>query len=368
MILIDIYNKIKKRGIRWFIWRCRQEIYNPKFIIIKIIANKILLIKKKVKKENTKINNDFLCAIYDLEVAPITFNIGEFLCAAELKAIKLKKKGIIFICVPPKYENKFYKSEYDNAISEESKKWRLINIIIPVVNMHAACKSIVLLPDRNMVKMYLNKFEIYPELYDNFNIRYADLTELYIAKLNDFKGLKAPEQGKLYIRKYFDAMKIKNKVVTLVIRNYEYDKARNTNLIEISKFIKYLEKQGYQPIIIPDTDSAFDIQINIEDKYILRDCCWNVGLRMALYELSFINIFGPGGAGAIMLNNPECTCIMINSIVEESISSNSEAYAMAGISKGDQWSFLPKKQYISYKKETYENLVFEFEEHVKRIV
>jgi hypothetical protein len=63
--------------------------------------------------------------------------------------------------------------------------------------------------------------------------------------------------------------------------------------------------------------------------------------------------------------NPTCRCILIGPIVEDSIESNSAAYERAGIKENDQWSFLHKHQYISYKKETFENLVQEFEKFCK---
>jgi hypothetical protein len=66
-----------------------------------------------------------------------------------------------------------------------------------------------------------------------------------------------------------------------------------------------------------------------------------------------------------MLMNPTCRCILIGPIVDDSSESNSAAYEKVGIKENDQWSFLQKHQYISYKKETFENLVYEFEKFCK---
>jgi hypothetical protein len=184
---------------------------------------------------------------------------------------------------------------------------------------------------------------------------------LYASKPYDFKGLRATVQGKKYIKQYLSSMGIEKKIVTLVVRSSEYDKARNSDKEELSKFVQYLLNSGFHPIVVPDTDSAFDKETSFDPRYIFRDCCWNVGLRLALYELSFVSIFGPGGAGAIMLFDSACPCILINTIVEESIISTVDAYAKAGIKKGDQWSFLPRHQFVSYEKETFVNLVSEFE-------
>ena len=367
MRIIEIFNKIKKRGVRWFLWRCHQEIFNPSIPSIKRTVDFILRSKKRLQKGRGKEKDEYLYAIFDLEICPITFNIGEFLCSAEIEASKLNKKGIILLVVPAKNKNINHTSEYEKIISADSIQWRLDNIVLQVARLHLACKGINFLPDRLTVKKFVGGHDTFPDLYDGTNLRYADLNNLYSSKPYSFRGLRAKEQGKRYVKQYLDSIGVEDKIVTLIVRDYGYDKARNSNQEELSKFIEYLILKDFHPIVIPDTDSAFEIKLNIDHKYIFRDCCWNVGLRLALYELSLVNIFGPGGAGSVMLFDSACPCILINAIVEDSIVSTAEAYAKAGIYEGCQWSFLPQHQFISYKKETCENLVFEFESFLKKL-
>jgi len=362
-MIYKIFEKVRKQGIRWFYWRLKQEFFNPTVPYLKVTVDYLLKFKNFLN--NSKKSSDHLYAIFDLEVSPITYNIGEYLCAAELEAKRLKKNGIVLIIVPEKNKKRKYLNEYEKIISEEGFKWRVDNIIVQVARLHAACKGISILPDRLTIKHLVDKHDIFPKLYDGTNLRYADLSKLYAAKPNSFEGLRAAEQGKKYVKQYLQSISVNTKIVTIIIRDYSYDKVRNSNQEEISKFIEYLISRKFQPIVIPDTDSAFDTKLNIDSKYIFRDGCWNVGLRIALYELSFVNIFGPGGAACIMLFNPLCSCILINPIVENSITSSAEAYAKAGIYEGTQWSFLQRKQIISYKKETFENLVSEFENFLR---
>jgi hypothetical protein len=289
------------------------------------------------------------------------------LCSAELYSIKINKIGIIFICVPPKENKSNFTSNYDQIVNKDSKKWRIDNIIIPVVRSHPACKGMIFLPDRISLKEIIKNNDIFPELYDGFNLRYANFTDLYRSKYNDFNGIESSIQGKIYIKNYFKRREISNNVITLVIRDYGYDEARNTNYDELSKFVSYLISNNYNPVLVPDTDNAFKKIKNIDENLIFRDPCWNVGLRLALYELSLLNIFGPGGAGSVMLFGNKSACLGINSIVDNSLESNAKMYEKAGIQAGMQWSFLPKFQYISYKDESCENLILEFEEYFKRL-
>ena len=341
---------------------------NPVFPIVKKPLDFFLQIKSKLRRNEKNKSNDYLYAVFDLEISPITFNIGEFLCAAELESIKRNKKGVVLVIVPKKIKSFEFITEYEKAIDSDSIKWRIENIVIQVAGLHEACAGINILPNRSDVQEVLTSHETYPALYDGTNLRYADLSDLYASKPYDFKGLRATDQGKKYIKKYLSSMEIEKKFVTLVVRSSEYDRARNSNKEELSKFVHYLLSKGYHPIVVPDTDAAFDNETLFDSKYIFRDCCWNVGLRLALYELSFVSIFGPGGAGAIMLYDSECPCILINAIVEESIVSTSMAYERAGIKEGDQWSFLPRHQFVSYKKETVHNLITEFEWFIENCI
>jgi hypothetical protein len=365
MRIINIYQKLSTRGLKWIIWRCRKEMINPVFPFIKKPMDFFLEIKSKLRGNQKSKSDDYLYAIFDLEISPITFNIGEFLCAAEIEAIRKNKKGIVLVIVPEKIKSLEFVSEYEKAIDRDSIKWRIENIVIQVAGLHEACAGINILPNRSDVQEVLTSHETYPVLHDGTNLRYADLSDLYASKPYDFKGLRATAQGKKYIKQYLSSMGIEKKIVTLVVRSSEYDKARNSNKEELSKFVHYLLSRGYHPIVVPDTDTAFENETFLNSQYIFRDCCWNVGLRLALYELSFVSIFGPGGAGAIMLFDSACPCILINAIVEESIVSTSEAYKKAGIKEGDQWSFLPRHQFVSYKKETVHNLITEFEWFIK---
>ena len=273
-------------------------------------------IKSKIRRTEKIRSDDYLYAIFDLEISPITFNIGELLCAAEVESIEKNKKGIVLVIVPEKFKNIDYVSEYEKAIDRESIKWRIENIVIQVAGLHQACAGINILPSRSSIAEIVNLYDTYPYLYDGINLRYADLSKLYASKAYDFKGLRATVQGKKYIEQYLSSMGIDKKIVTLVVRSSKYDVARNSNKEELSKFVQYLLNSGFHPIVVPDTDSAFDIETFFDPKYIFRDCCWNVGLRLALYEISFLSIFGPGGAGCIFLLDSACPCIFINAIVE----------------------------------------------------
>ena len=70
-------------------------------------------------------------------------------------------------------------------------------------------------------------------------------------------GLRATKASREYIDKYISEKNIRKKIVTITLRLYEYDKIRNSNLLEWKKFINYLKERDFHPIVIPDTEKAW---------------------------------------------------------------------------------------------------------------
>ena len=82
------------------------------------------------------IKDDLLYLIYDLEVCDITYALAFVLVDAELES-KARKKGFVVVIVPSSASHRTYLNfaEYDSAIDDDSKLWRLHNIIMPLISL-----------------------------------------------------------------------------------------------------------------------------------------------------------------------------------------------------------------------------------------
>lgn len=359
--MINIFLKIRKKGLRWLFNRLINELTNPKNSLLKFIIDNILNINYHFSKKNT--SSQYLYAIYDLDISPITFNIVEYLQLVERELLKLNMIGFVIVFVPKKENALNGNLEYDKIIDSDSLYWKIENILVQTSKLHPKCKGVVSLPDRASIKNIINQHVIYPNLYDGINIRFPNLEDFW-KEFNSpgmFTGLKASHQGLKYIKQFIDCNNIDKKIITIVIRQYDYDKSRNSNLIEWNKFINYLIKKDYYPIIIPDTDNAFIKNLPFPEKYIFRDCCWNVGLRIALFELSFLIFGGPNGPMALAIHNTSCSFILMNMLPEGSSVTTKESYKRIGYEIGENWRFLNEKQKISYLPDNFENIKLEFE-------
>ena len=96
-----------------------------------------------------------------------------------------RKKGFVVVIVPSSASRRTYLNfaEYDSAIDDDSKLWRLHNIIMPLISLSSFCKGTYVLPRRNDVFRFVKNRDVYP-ISDGFNLRASDVGELIYHKLH----------------------------------------------------------------------------------------------------------------------------------------------------------------------------------------
>jgi hypothetical protein len=79
--------------------------------------------------------------------------------------------------------------------------------------------------------------------------------------------------------------------VTITLRSYGYMPDRNSNEAAWVAFARRLDPEKYLPVFVLDTERTLDpTSPSLAEFAILREASWNIGLRLALYEASFLNL------------------------------------------------------------------------------
>ena len=365
----SIIKKIKNKGLRWLFARIKQEIFTPTKPIFLNINYFIVEIWVKIKKINHKsADPELLYGIYDFNVNDITYNFAVFLMDLEFESIKRGGDGFVVVFVPAgNINNMLSYEEYDSKIDADSKIWRLNNLLLPIMALSAKCKGFYFLPSRADVKQILLNHNTYPDQYDINITRKADLNKLIFRKLSKpglLDGLRSSIQANKYIENWKFKKNIDNKVVTITIRDSAFDTARNSKINEWIQFAEYLKNRNFYPVFIPDTDNAFIDDGELNNFEIFRECAWNVGLRMALYESSYLNFFSPNGCAVLAMFNKYCSYIAMNMVAEGSTVATREAYKSVGHVIGESYKFSTSRQRLCFKSDIYENIKYEFENYL----
>ena len=361
--LLSIFKKVCKNGPVWAFSRIRREFRQPTFMFV---ADAMVAFKKFNRrlrgiffkeKENTA---DYVTAVYDLTASPITYDFAFFLASAELFARKNNKSTFKVLFVP-RNDDYTIEKEYQLAVDEENLKWRFENIVLPLMSIYPACIGHSLLSQRSDVYEEIKGKLLYPEFYSESFFAVDFFRDVYASK-NKIFGFSASTQGKRYIESWKKSNKINGKIVTITLRRYKYEAIRNSNIDEWVRFARYVKEEGFTPVFIPDTETCFEHDPRLNDFIVFEAPCWNLGIRMALYEEVDLNFFTSNGTATIAQLSRKTASIMMKHVVPGSLQANLEVNEKRGISVGKKSYDMFEDQYqvLSWEDDTFENIREEF--------
>ncbi len=334
-----------------------------------------------IVKNEKRIANQTLYAFYDFDVHAPSFDITWFLIQSEIERIRLGLSTIAVVFVPGKnagvtldYYN-YLKTEYkDNVFNVEKLNWRLNQIVIPCCSLLPTCKQIIVCNSRYTalkVEKRLARY-IFPQknsvLYP-VNLLKNHMKNSYIGDKNMQPSLIPSELAITHIKIWLSQFGDDKKIISITLREAQYETKRNSNIYEWKKFILSLDEKKYHVIIVRDTESAFfDLKIpKLPHVSYFEPGPWNIQLRAALYDQCYLNLFTSGGPFTIAFFNKRTRGLLFRILNNESIVANEEFLRFAGISVGENPPFLSDYQKYVWKDDTFENIREEFDEMIKRI-
>tara|TARA_B110000014_G_C20104722_1_gene580666 strand:- start:157 stop:1320 length:1164 start_codon:yes stop_codon:yes gene_type:complete len=369
-ILNSLLQKIRLKGIGWLFKKIKSELVSPTFAITRYMVRMRELFKKLYQRNNEASRNnmvpdDTLIAVYDLNNSSITYDFAMFLAAAETFG-KTHGKLTLFVVFVQKELSLLHDEEYLSVVSKDSQEWRFNNIVVQLTQLYPACSGYVLLPRNSQIDNYIKNRIVYPPGYSNTYKPHMDYTEVFpLVNKKIFSGFSAPKTGLNYVQQWMSYNNITSRMVVITLRNYGYDETRNSNIDEWVKFAHWVKTKGFMPIFVPDTDSCWTSAKELEDFIVFTEPCWNLGLRMALSELAFMTFFYSNGIFAIGSLNKKIGLISMFPAIEESLQAKADVYTSYGLVSGQRrYDYAEKHQFLSWKRDTFENIRDEFMEFV----
>ena len=202
--------------------------------------------------------------LYDLRDQPLTFDFGDQLMLANywLKESGYDNCELVIYANKEVYKLMGFKG-YNKLFNKNTHWKRVKNILIPLAESSDFINKITIIDnDESLKKNLKEKLLIFPPHYLNFKkfnlissgipLGRLRIFSSYKEKLHELCNFIIPSQEALNSVK--DSLKISpnDKLATFTVRDYEFEKVRNTNYKFVRKLKEYLEKIGYRLIIIPD--------------------------------------------------------------------------------------------------------------------
>ena len=198
---MNIVRKIIKNGVYWSFLRVIRRLKKPHNRSIKLFMDSIYSIKNKIiQLSASQVNeNKNFVAVYDLSSNSISYDFAFFLAAAESYSIK-KGCTSFFVNIIRVENDAFNGSAYSEIFDEESLKWKLDNIIIPLISLYPKCSGYKISPRYENIQLLPQEKIIYPQFYSANYSPTLDYKEIFlILKENKFTGFRASKQGIRYI-------------------------------------------------------------------------------------------------------------------------------------------------------------------------
>jgi hypothetical protein len=319
---------------------------------------KDLLVKSEVLYPD-KNSLDTLFGVYDLTVNHPNYDIVNFLVRLEQERLLRNLNTTFVYIVPSVLANGSTAKSFDRYDGLEEVKWRIERLVMSSCGLLPSCRGVSLLDSR--CALDLTNKEYYPADYDQNApqkcFAFKSSVDLYKQGL-PIDLLKAPSKALSFVSSYLQAIDTGRKVITISMREYEHEPKRNTQYEEWKQFLVWLDKSKYCPIIIRDTAKAFQLFGNELDQYEqFSMASIDVQFRLALYELSWLNLTVDTGPCALMIPSTKIAYINFKPMIEDYIGCRPEfAENTHGIACGEQALWAAKNQKYIWQAESFELL------------
>ncbi|TMI82270.1 MAG: hypothetical protein E6H04_05070 [Bacillati bacterium ANGP1] len=158
------------------------------------------------------------------------------------------------------------------------------------------------------------------------------------------------------------------RVISVTLRDYDFMTARNSNLGAWTAFARRLDPEKFVPVFVLDTARTLDpLPANLEGFEVFREPSWNVGLRMALYELSYLNLGVNNGPLFLAAMNERARLLIFKIITSTVPQTTEEFMRQEGFQIGAQLPFATPFQRLVWEDDTLEVIEREFKAMVARI-
>ena len=315
----------------------------------------------------TAVSDDTLYAFYDLQVAPITYDVSWFAATAELERRRQGLASLYFVIVPGKKGGaREERAAYEAAVDITARLWRLHNVVVPVLTLVPACTGYTILPSRAAAAPLRAAAgrRVYPSYYEpGFPVAHHPSELLNAARTGEREigVLRSSVQGLRYIERWMEPRLRGRRLITITVRDYAFMMRRNSNMEAWIMFAKRLDPTRYLPVFVLGTERTLDPRpAPMEGFEVFSEASWNVGLRMALYESSYLNL-GVNNGPLFMCVMDSRTRLLVFKIITASVPQTTEEFmSQLGFKIGGQLPFATPFQRLVWEEDTLQVIEREF--------
>ena len=370
-----LVGKVREKGVVWCmhtIWRiARKRVW-------KMVRSSLDLRTRPIRatlwnvidniQYREKKQSDVLYAFYDLASSAVTFNIVEFLVLAELERKKAGCDSLQVVIVPGPNEGFRMKNV---PLDIEDKRWRLRNILVPCCWLVPSCKQVTVCTSREEAMAFQASLvkHSFPKQYSvrtPWKISLSQLIET--SKRDAIPTIQATPSALRFVHNWIQAHAGERKVITITLRECSYERDRNSDLKAWGTFARGLDPAIYYPVVIRDIETTLNpLPPELNGLTVFSEVVWNIELRAALYELSYLNMFVNNGPAVLCILNKRTRYLIFKVITPSGGATTKEVFRRIGLEPGSQWRWATPFQRLVWEDDRLEVIQEAFREMCDRI-
>jgi len=339
-------------------------------------ASVAFAIPRALRRPGSPVGGDarILHAFYDLKVAPVTFDFLWFLAGADLRRRQLGLEGVRVVIVPGSHAGlRRERFDYEDVVTIEARRQRIDEILVPACGLLPSCVGVARPSSRREAAQMRGRAGhlVYPTGYEpTLPIYPGPLECLEAARQGEAEigVLRARREDLEVARGWLESVAGGRKTVTITLRAYNYMPARNSDLAAWTEFARRLDPTHFVPVVVPDSaQSLDDLPADLRAFPVYLDAAHRVGLRMALYELAYLNLgVNNGPMGLCWLDDR--TRYVTFKMSTPTVPQTTHAYLRSlGFEPGQSLPFATAGQLWCWEDDGADTLWHEFEAAVRRI-
>ncbi len=345
-------SKVRRNGTPWFWRRLGEEWRQPTtppgraFKRAVVRGGGSVLMAASAVPRLMGSGRGHVTLFYDLEVSPITYDFAWALVGAE----KLRReRGLDFIrvvVVPGRHGGlRHEEPAYEAVVDAEARKFRVQHIVLALCRALPSVHGVHLCSTRMeaTVACALARGPVLPQGYWPAFPSAHDPADILRAPERSESvplALRATEAALRQVRPWLAHVAGGRRPVTITLREYAFMPQRNSNIEAWIAFAERLDAAAYAPIFVRDTEAALGpIPERMARHVLMPEASWNLELRLALYELCYLNLMVNNGPHGLCMFNGAARYMMFK-ILTPSVPQTTEAYMRSlGFTIGAQPAF-----------------------------
>ncbi|TPV61965.1 hypothetical protein FJ444_01465 [Aestuariibacter sp. GS-14] len=306
-------------------------------------------------------NRSVLTVIYDMRVAPPTFDFLVFLVKCRLVANERKLARLKVIIAPG--DNNGFRANID-FFSVSEMNFRVTHLLLPLVKLVDPTADLHLVGNRAEARKLFQSAEFcYPENHNFVNpVAKHHYFELFRFMDADIEH-RIVEPSEICRRQLIEWLStrdvVRDKLVTITLRESDAHTGRNSQVEIWREVASRLVNSGYDVVVVRDTAKAL-IPLDWDGVVECPLAAVDVEMRAALYDLSWLNLAISSGPLALCLLMKQCRYILFGMYNASCTSNTYEHLERIGFAKDcDQIKGGGDGQFICWNDVTAENVLSE---------